>query len=455
MAAGRADAQSRPGEPPLEHASGTRKAMRRLLPLMFGIYFLSFVDRTNVALAKSALETQLGITAGVYGLGAGIFFLGYALLEVPSNLVAYRIGPRRWIARIAISWGLVSAAMLLVQGAWSFAALRLVLGITEAGLFPALMYVTTLWFTQKDRSVAVGWIYTAPALGLVLGNPLGGLFLHLDGLAGLHGWQWLFLIEGAATVVFGVVLLFVFPDGPQEAAWLSRPEAEAVARYALSATGRTDHAPSRDWLPALRDPGTWLMGLVYFFNQVGFVGLYFFAPAMVQQMHVSNPVLVGLLSSTVGIGFLAGVLVLPRLHRHASSDYRFLGLVTAGLVAASALFMAVTTPGPQLVLFAVTAFFAGGILPIYWAVAMKRLRGIEAAAGLALINTVGLLGGFVGPYLFGLAESRTGSSASGYVIILLTSLVGLVLIPFLARASRPREPGPSPSFVPGPSGLEP
>ena len=445
------DVPSRAGGAPDAHRTGTRTVMRRLLPLMFGIYFLSFVDRTNVALAKSALDAQLGITAAIYGLGAGIFFLGYALLEVPSNLVAYRVGPRRWIARIAISWGLVSAATMFVQGEWSFYALRLVLGITEAGLFPALMYVTTLWFAQKDRSVAIGWIYTAPALGLLVGNPLGGWLLHLDGLAGLRGWQWLFLLEGAATVVFGAVLFVVFPDRPRDATWLSPAEAEAVERHALGAPGRPHHGGAAGWMRAVRSPSTVLMGLVYFFNQVGFVGLYFFAPAMVQQMQVSNPVLVGLLSGTVGFGFLVGVLTLPRLHRRATGDFRFLAAATAGLVVASGLFMAASTPWLRLALFAATAFFAGGILPIYWAIAMKRLQGIEAAAGLALINTVGLLGGFVGPYLFGLAEARTGSSASGYAIILLTAIIGLALIPVLARVSRPVASGarPSPAFAGG------
>lgn len=439
------------GELPQAYRSGARTVMRRLLPLMFGIYFLSFVDRTNVALAKSALDAQLGITAAIYGLGSGIFFLGYALLEVPSNLIAYRVGPRRWIARIAVSWGLVSAAMMFVQGEWSFYALRLVLGITEAGLFPALMYVTTLWFAQRDRSVAVGWIYTAPALGLLAGNPLGGVLLRLDGFAGLLGWQWLFLIEGVSTVIFGAVLLFVFPDGPKDAAWLTRAEAEAIERHALDTQGHAHHAGRSGWLRAVRDPSTVLMGLVYFFNQVGFVGLYFFAPSMVQQMQVSDPIMVGLLSGTVGFGFLLGVLVLPRLHRRARSDFHFLAVVTGGLVGASGLFMAVTMPWLRLTLFAATAFFAGGILPIYWAIAMKRLSGIEAAAGLALINTLGLLGGFVGPYLFGLVEARTGSSASGYVIIFLTAIVGLILIPFLARVSVPGAARPNRplSFVGG------
>jgi MFS family permease len=176
------------------------------------------------------------------------------------------------------------------------------------------------------------------------------------------------------------------------------------------------------------------MGVIYFLNQVGFVGLYFFVPSMVQQMQASSPFVVGLLSSTVGIGFLLGVLILPRVHRRVSGDCFFLGIVTAALALSSALFMLTSLPTVQLLLFVTTAFCAGGILPIYWAVAMKNLHGIQAAAGLAFINTIGLMGGFVGPYLFGLIEKQTGSSASGFGIILASALLGLILIPALAKA---------------------
>lgn len=412
-------------------AEATRKTFRYLLPIMVGIYFLSFIDRTNVALAKQAFEVDLGISAAAYGLGAGLFFIGYALLEVPSNLIAYRVGPRRWIARIAISWGTVSALMMFVQGEYSFYFLRLLLGVCEAGLFPALMYVMTLWYAQEDRSTAVGWLYLAPALGLIIGNPIGGALMQLDGLMGLTGWQWMFLLEGLPTVIFGLFILAKFPDSPRDAAWLTPEEAAVIERRA---SGGSPHTPSKEWLSVLKYPTTILMGLVYFFNQVGFVGLYFFAPSMVQQMNVSNTFIVGLLSSTVGIGFMLGVLVLPRLHRRARNDFWFMGAATVGLIIAAS----VVVMGPpiqiQLLFFIFTAFFAGGILPIYWSVSMRRLRGIQAAAGLAFINTIGLLGGFTGPYLFGIIERQTGSSASGFSIIVVTAVIGLILIPFLARA---------------------
>ncbi|WP_144158219.1 MFS transporter [Paraburkholderia sp. BCC1885] len=417
------------------HRMATRKAMLRLIPLMCAIYFMSYLDRTNVSLAKARLAADLGISAAAYGLGAGIFFLGYALLEVPSNLAAHRVGPRRWIARIAVTWGALSAAMMFVQGEWSFYTVRVLLGIAEAGLFPALMYMVTLWFAPKDRSVAVGWIYTAPALALVIGNPLGGAFMQMDGFAGLHGWQWLFLLEGLPTIFVGVVLWFALPERPTNARWLSGAEARILEARAVPDAAHAGFF-SQDWLAALKRPATVLIGLIYFLNQVAFVGLVFFTPAMIQQMHVKSPLMVGVLSSSVGIGFLLGVLILPRIHRRVTNDCVYLGVLTAGLIVSAIMFISSTVLLAQLGLFVVTAFFAGGVLPLYWAIAMKRLHGIQAAAGLAFINTIGLIGGFVGPYLFGLAETASGKSASGFSVVVGASILGLLLVPLLARAIR-------------------
>ncbi len=411
------------------HAVATRKVIFRLLPMMVAIYFLSFLDRTNIGMAKMALRSQLGIGPAAYGLGAGIFFWGYALLEIPSNLIGHKVGPRRWMARIAVTWGAIASCMMFVQGEWSFYILRLLLGIAEAGLFPLLMYITTLWLAQKDRAVAVGWIYIAPAAGLMIGNPIGGLLLQLHGLAGLQGWQWLFLLEGIPTVLLGFAIWFVFPDRPTTASWLTKPQAEILEERAVG------EAPqSLNWVSALTSPITVLMGIIYFLNQVGFVGLYFFVPSIVSQMHASSPFVVGLMASTVGIGFLLGVLTLPWIQRLFKGECLFVGILTACNVVASALYILTPQPSLRLLLLVVNGYFAGGILPIYWSVAMKRLTGIRAAAGLAAINTIGLIGGFVGPYLFGLVEAHTGKSASGFAIILITAIMGLALVPFLAKA---------------------
>ena len=185
--------------------------MLRLLPVMFGVYFMSYIDRTNVALAKTALAADVGISAAAFGFGAGIFFISYAFLEIPSNLLMYRVAPRRWIARIAVTWGALSAVMMFVQGDLSFYVLRFLLGAAEAGLYPALMYMVTLWFAQRHRATAVGLIYLAPTIALIVGSPLGGGLMELDGLLGLHGWQWMFLIEGLVTVLVGVLVWFKLP----------------------------------------------------------------------------------------------------------------------------------------------------------------------------------------------------------------------------------------------------
>ncbi|MEZ2352683.1 MFS transporter [Caballeronia sp. RCC_10] len=426
------------------HRIATRKAMLRLIPLMCAIYFMSFLDRTNVALAKTQLAIDVGINAAAFGLGSGIFFIGYALLEVPSNLAAHRVGPRRWVARIAVTWGILSTAMMFVQGTWSFYVLRVLLGIAEAGLFPALMYMVTLWFAPKDRPVAVGWIYTAPALALMLGNPLGGALMQLGGIGGLHGWQWMFMIEGIPSVIVGIVLYFKLPERPRNARWLSKDEVDALEQRAVIDAHGHPELTSADWIGALKRPTTVLIGLIYFLNQVAFVGLYFFTPAMIQQMQIKTPFIVGLLSSSVGVGFLLGVLVLPRIHRRYGKDCTYLGVLTAGLVAGACAFVATSSPVARMVLLAVTAFFAGGVLPSYWAIAMKRLQGIQAAAGLAFINTIGLIGGFVGPYLFGMTETATGRSDSGFMVILVASVLGLLLVPLLARAIK-REAAPRPA----------
>jgi MFS family permease len=431
------------------HRVATRKAMTRLIPLMCLIYFMSYLDRTNVSLAKARLAADLGINAAAYGLGAGIFFVGYALLEVPSNLAAYRIGPRRWIARIAITWGALSTAMMFVQGQYSFYTIRVLLGIAEAGLFPALMYMITLWFAPKDRSIAVGWIYVAPALALMIGNPLGGALMQMDGFAGLHGWQWLFLVEGLPTIVVGFILWFKLPEKPSDAGWLSVGEATVLTARAVPDAAHVCLV-SNDWVAALKQPATVLTGLIYFLNQVAFVGLVFFVPSMIQQMHVKSQFMVGLLSSSVGIGVLLGVLILPRLHRRVKNDCLFLGIVTAGFAVGAILFIAAVSLSTRLALFGVTAFFGGGVLPLYWAISMKRLHGIQAAAGLAFINTIGLVGGFVGPYLFGLAEGASGRSASGFSVVVVASILGLILVPVLAKAiqSEGRAPSLNESLAP-------
>jgi MFS family permease len=413
-----------------------RKAFRVLLPMIILIYLLSFLDRTNVALAKPAFQHELGIGPAAYGLGSGLFFVAYAFLEVPSNLLAYRIGPRRWIARIAVTWGAVSAAMVFVHGDWSFYALRLLLGAAEAGLFPALLYLITCWFAYRERAIMVSWLYLGPPLAIIFGNPLGGALMELNGTAGLQGWQWMFLIEGLPTIAMGVFLWFRLPDRPRSASWLTAEEASLLERRAIATTEQHAAIEAHGWSRALAMPTVWLVGSTYFLNQVGWLGLVFFTPSAIHQMNVKSPLLVGLLSSSIGIGALIGVLVVPRLHRRVTNDSLFLAAVTIGFLLCGLGFSSMSDHVVQLLFILCGSAFGVGVLPVYWAIAMRHLNGVQAAAGLAAINTLGLTGGFVGPYLFGIAESWTGRSSSGFYVIAIASALALVPIFLLGRIAR-------------------
>ena len=432
--------------------AAARKAIRVLLPMMIVIYLFSFLDRTNVALAKPAFQHDLGIGPAAYGFGSGLFFLVYAFLEVPSNLVAYRIGPRRWISRIAVTWGAISAAMMFVRGEYSFYALRLLLGAAEAGLFPALLFLTTCWFAHRERAIVVNWLYLGPPIALIFGNPLGGLLMELDGTGGLYGWQWMFLIEGLPTILMGVFLWFRLPDRPRSATWLTAEEAGVLERRAISTVEQHAAIEAKGWSRALISPTTLLIGVIYFLNQVGWLGLVFFTPSAIHQMDVKSPLLVGILSSSIGIGALIGVVFVPRLHRRVSSDSLFLAAVTIGFLLCGLGFSTTSNHVLKLLLIIGGAAFGVGVLPVYWAIAMRHLNGVQAAAGLAAINTMGLTGGFVGPYLFGLAEKWSGLSSSGFSVIAICSALALIPIFLLSRI--PRDPAATPANVPAGIALE-
>lgn len=419
------------------HAVATRKAMYRLLPIMGIAYFMSYVNRTNVALAKTQLEADVGISAAAYGLGAGIFFLSYALLEIPSNMVLHRIGARAWITRIAVTWGLVSAAMMFVQGELSFYVLRFLLGAAEAGLYPALMYMVTLWFAPRHRVTVVGLIYTAPALAIILGSPAGGALMLLDGTAGLHGWQWMFLVEGLVTVLIGVLVWFTLPSRPQDARWLSSAEAAELNARA----GSGDHpSPARlrgNLGYAFGRPVILVLSGLYFLNQLIGSAVGFNVPSLIQGFGIDDPLRIGMITSGLGVGALAGVLFFPWLHRRYHHDDTTLIVLCAVFAAATMTgFLAATDPVWQIVLLYAANFFVIGTLPLFWSVAMSRMSGLMAAVGLAFVNMIGLTGAFVGPAVFGLLEGPGGDSMASFVFVLGACVVGVGVSVVLAAMVR-------------------
>jgi MFS family permease len=425
----------------LLHQRATRKAMLRLLPVLGIAYFMSYVDRTNIALAKTALQADVGIGAAAYGLGAGLFFLSYALLEVPSNLVLYRVGARVWITRIAVTWGAVCAAMMFVQDEWSFYALRLLLGATEAGLFPALMYMVTQWFSQKHRVTMVGLIYTAPCIAIFLGSPVGGALMELDGRGGLQGWQWMFLVEGLVTILVGVLVWFLLPARPADATWLTEEEAAELTDRAVGGDAPSATRMRGNLRMAFGRPIVLLLGAIYFINQAISSGIGFNFPALLQSLGLSSPFLIGVVAGAGGITGLAGVLFFPWLARRFGREVALIGLCAGAGLVILLLFLVTTDPVGSVVLIAVSSFFALGTLPLFWSVAMSRMSGLLAAAGLAFINMLGITGGFVGPLVYGLIEQATGSLMAPYYTITVASAVGVSLVPVLALTIRRERAG--------------
>ncbi|WP_199443651.1 MFS transporter [Umezawaea beigongshangensis] len=417
------------------HATASRKAALHLLPILCLVYFMAFVDRTNVGLAKSSLEADVGIGAAAYGVGAGIFFLSYALLEVPSNLIMHRVGPRRWITRIAVTWGALCACTTFVQGELSFYVVRFLLGAAEAGLYPALMYVVTVWFSQKQRVTVVGIVYLAVCAGLTLGGPLGGALMELRGAGGLHGWQWMFLVEGAITIAVAFLVWRRVPDRPEDAPWLTAREAEVLNDRAVVRTAPAHSTLRGNFRVAFGRPVVLALSAVYFANQITSVAVQYNFPSIVEGLDVEGPFLVGVVSGSVGIGAFVGVLVVPWIQRRVQNEIRVLSLVTVASAVVAFAYAFADGPVLRVLLIDVAMMLLIGVLPLYWSVAMARMSGLMAAAGLAFINTVGLLGGFVGPYLYGFVESR-GSGSAAFVVLVGGSVAGVLLVPLLRWAVR-------------------
>ncbi|WP_277454422.1 MFS transporter [Janibacter sp. DB-40] len=416
------------------HARATRKAFLRLVPLLMAAYFMAFVDRTNVGLAKTSLEVDAGIDAAAYGLGAGLFFITYAALEVPSNLLLHRIGAKVWISRIAVTWGLITMAMMFISSPAVFYVLRLLLGAAEAGLYPGIMYLITTWFAQKDRATVVGLILTASSVAFIVANPIGGALMKMDGIGGLHGWQWLFVLEGIPTVLLGVLIFFLLPNSPQTAPWLDAEEAAELTRRAVGEEAHVEARPGAIVRNAMAKPFLLTIAAIYFMNQIATYGVIFFVPSIVEAMDVTDSFMIGLISGVVGIGAVIGVIVVPRvLKKDPGSEVRLIGITTAAAIVSAVAFIVVTDPVAQMIILSLTMLFIVGVQPLYWSVLMARLGGVAAAAGLAFVNTIGLTGAFVGPYAFGLSEKATGSPSSGLWVLVAATALGLLLVPVLRR----------------------
>jgi MFS family permease len=392
------------------------RVTRRLLPFLLMCYVISYLDRVNVGFAKLRMTTDLGFSDAVYGFGAGIFFIGYFIFEVPSNMVLHRVGARSWIARIMLTWGLLSAATAWVVSPTQFYTVRFLLGVAEAGFFPGVLLYLTYWFPSARVGRATAIFMTAVPITGVLGSPMSGWILEsLEGWHGLAGWQWLFILEAIPAILASTLTFRFLPNGIDEAAWLTREE-KALLRSNITSDAKLKH--THTLRVAFGQPLLWLFAATYFCLVVGLYGVSFWLPTIIKSTGVVHPLEVGLLTAIpYGVGVLVMIPVSRRSdrlqerrwHVAASALAGGLGLLGSVLVAHNTV----------LSLIAMTIATAGIVtsLPLFWTLPYSRLGGIAAAAGLAMINSIGNLGGFVGPNLLGLLSSATHNTDSGVMLL--------------------------------------
>ncbi|KAB0492353.1 MFS transporter [Pseudomonas psychrophila] len=409
---------------PRDAATLNKLMFVKLMPLLIAAYVLSFLDRTNIALAKHQLDIDLGISAAAYGLGAGLFFLTYALSEVPSNLIMHKVGARFWIARIMVTWGLISAAMAFVQGETSFYVLRLLLGIAEAGLFPGVMLYLTYWFGREQRARATGYFLLGVCFANIIGGPLGAALMQLDGVWGWRGWQWMFMLEGLPAVFFAVVVWKKLPDRPSKAPWLSVAEAEQIERT-LAAEAQEGAGQGGNAFKQCLTPQILLAILVYFCHQITVYTVIFFLPGIIGKYGDLSTLQIGLLTSLPWLAAAVGAIALPRF---ATTPQRSRQMLVVGLLTMAAGLGIASFAGPAVSLlgFCISAVMFFVVQSIIFLYPASRLKGAALAGGLGFVNSCGLLGGFVGPSVMGLIEQSTGNAMDGMKIIAIVLVIAAI-----------------------------
>lgn len=416
-------------------SSAVRKAMWRLLPFVGFCYFLNYVDRVNVGFAQLTMNADLGLSAAAYGLGAGLFFVAYFFFEVPSNVILHRVGARMWIARIMVTWGIVASATAFIQGEFTFYLARVLLGIAEAGFFPGIILYLTYWFPRVKRAKVVALFFLAVPVSSTIGAPISTLLIQNgDGALGFDaGWRFMFFVEGIPSVLVGILVFFVLADRPRKAKWLEPAEQEALeARIAAEDTAQVRHETGA--LQALKDPRVMGLSLVYFGIVFGSYVLTFFLPQVVSGMQQQF----GVKFSLVEIGLItaipyavASVFMLINSQHSDRTGERRLHVAIPSFIGAASVAVALFLNSPFLIIVAMSITAAGvyGAIPVFWQLPSTFLTGFGAAAGIAMINSFGNIGGFAGPYMTGWSKDLTGDfKLAMFVVAALMVVAGVTVL---------------------------
>jgi MFS transporter, ACS family, tartrate transporter len=404
------------------------RVRRRLIPFLATMYFVAYLDRVNVGFAALQMNAALGLSSHVFGAGAGVFFIGYFLFEVPSNFALARVGARRWLARIAIVWGFVSIAMLFITGPRSFYVMRFLLGAAEAGFFPGVVLYLTYWFPGPERARAVAQFSTASMAAGIFGAPLSGVLLSMRGVAGLDGWQWLFLVEGIPAVVLGLIALLYLTDDPEHARWLPSDE----QTWLVAAIQRDREEALRPHASTLRaglmDPMVWRLSVMLFLIVTSGYGFSFFLPQIVKALSGASDLAVG---AWTALPFLVAAIgmVTVAAHSDRTGERRWHTAGCAAVAAAGLLTASLgASPIVSFVALCIAAIGLYSFTPPFWSLPTSFLRGDGAAAGIALINATGNLGGFLGPTIMGWMREATGGYLAGLRVLALAAAASGVLV---------------------------
>ena len=406
------------------------RVSRRIVPLIMLCYVVAYLDRVNVGFAKLQMSQALNFSETVYGLGAGIFFIGYFLFEVPSNLLMNKIGARIWIARIMITWGLISGAFAFVQTPTQFYVMRFLLGLAEAGFYPGVILYLTYWYPSHRRARIVAMFMAAIPISGIFGNPLSGWIMsafHGTGVGGgWQGWQWMFVIEAIPAMLVGLLVLWKFDDSIRKAKWLSEDEKQILeANIAADNKGKTEHHGIGK---VFSDPRVWMMSLIYFAFVMGQYGLTFWMPTLVKNAGVKDTLMVGVLSA---IPYVCAAITMVLIGRSADARReRRWHLIVPALLGAVGFVVAAST-GSTVIAIAALSVAAGGVLtcaPLFWSLPTAFLAGSAAAAGIAIINSVGNLAGFASPYVIGYLKDVTHSTSSGMYVLAAMLVIGAIAV---------------------------
>ncbi|WNN46131.1 MULTISPECIES: MFS transporter [Winslowiella] len=412
-----------------------RKITLRIVPFIMILYFIAFLDRVNIGFAALTMNQELGFSPTVFGFGAGIFFIGYFLFEVPSNLILHKVGARIWIARVMITWGLVSGAMAFVQGTTSFYTLRFLLGVAEAGFFPGIILYLSYWFPAQRRAQVTAMFMAAAPLSTALGSPISGALLEMHGLFGFSGWQWMFVLEAVPALILGVVVLFYLTDRPEKAKWLTDEEREWLVTTMAAEQARRPQQQHQSLWRGLADRRVLALSLVYFGTSAGLYTLGIWSPQIIKSFGMSS-LEVGFINAIPAV-LAVGAMIWWARHSDRRNE-RTWHVIAACLLAALGLVLAgiaTTIVAVMLALILVNIGISSSKPPL-WSMPTLFLSGSAAAAGIATINSIGNLGGFFGPTIIGVIKQQTGSYANGLYFVAALLVLSALLVLWLSWSQR-------------------